>query len=70
MGHSLGKSIASFRQGLQEAQEEFSGAMKETTEASGPKEANVTASPPLSARTAAVTPEPALAEPAVKAMEN
>jgi len=32
MGHSLGKSVTGFRQGLQDAKEELSGVMKEAAD--------------------------------------
>lgn len=70
MGHSLGKSITSFRQGLQEAKEEFSSVTREASEASEPNKANVTVSPPLSAPTAAAVVTPAAAEPAAKGVEG
>ncbi len=70
MGHSLGKSITSFRQGLQEAKEEFSSVTREASEVSEPNKTNVTVSPPLSAPTAAATARPAAAEPAANAMDG
>ena len=59
MGHSLGKSITGFRQGLQEAKDEFSGVMKETTEASPPAETSAASVSAPAAPEAAVVAEPA-----------
>jgi sec-independent protein translocase protein TatA len=57
MGHSLGKSITSFRQGLQDAKDELSGVMK-GTESSGSAQTDVCDSPPPGTRAPAVVPEP------------
>ena len=57
MGHSLGKSITSFRQGLQDAKDEFSGVMKET-EGSGPAQTGVSDSSALGTSAPPVVPEP------------
>ena len=70
MGHSLGQSISGFRKGMQEAKEEFSGVMKEATEASEPIETNVAGSSAPAASAAAVIAEPALAEPATETIER
>jgi len=64
MGHSLGKSITGFRQGLQEAKEEFSSAMNETPGVSEPAETNAAGSFAPAATTATVIAEPAAAEAA------
>lgn len=70
MGHSLGKSITGFRQGLQEAKEEFSGVMKETTDVSEPTETKVAGSSAPAAPVATVLAEPAIAKPAVETIEK
>jgi len=68
--HSLGKSITSFRQGLEEAEEEFSGVMKETTDVSEPTETKVAGSSTPAAPVATVLAQPAIAEPTVETIEK
>jgi len=70
MGHSLGKSITGFRQGLQEAKEEFSGVMKETTDASEPTETKVAGSSAPAAPVATVLAEPTIDKPTVETIEK
>jgi sec-independent protein translocase protein TatA len=59
MGHSLGKSINGFRQGLQGAKDEFSGVMKEGTETAEPLQTTVANPTAPAGPAAAVTAEPA-----------
>ena len=70
MGHSLGKSISGFRQGLKDTKEEFAGVMKETPEVSEPVETNVAGSSAPAAPAATVIAEPAIAEPTVETIEK
>lgn len=67
MGHSLGKSVTGFRQGLQDAKEELSGVMKEAADTNEPVMAGSSA---LAAPAATVTSEPPIAEPGVKTTEQ
>ena len=71
MGHSLGRSITGFRQGLQDAKEEFSGAMNETQAVSEPTKIHLAASSGPGAPEAAAAPtvEPVLAKPVAETTE-
>jgi len=72
MGHSLGKSITGFRQGLQDAKGEFSGAMNETQAASEPTTTHLAASsgPGVPEAAAAPVVGPVLAEPVAEITER